>query len=462
MRPGTALLLATPAAGVDRARFTVVVAACATAGALLLAAARITVLPPGDGGPDKGLAPYVTEDGLRLGVVAGALLLTVPVLALAGQALRVGSGARERRMTALRLAGATPADSRAVAATEAGAAALVAALLAGPAYLLLWVAVGLLPVAGLRMMPPPALGDLAVWAVLVPLATVTGAVAGYRLQQVSERPVAVDRGPQTARPGSLRWMAVTGALLTVGGLIGVYVWPARARWLGGVVVVGMLLMAYAGGPWLVRRAGRRLQRRGAAEHLLAGRRLEVDPRPAGRVGVVLMVCGVVLGVDLLVAAPAMVRWLAGSPPTKDQVVFVNGFGAAATAAAFAAFVAMATLVIGAADQLLEARRPLASLSALGVEEVTLLRVLRRQLSAAAVPAVTLGAVVGSVGLAIITLGLSGGFIGLAPWVLPVLLAAAAVIASVLGLMVAWLTRVAVRALRRPLQAAFNPESLRAP
>ena len=70
------------------------------------------------------------------------LLLTVPVFALAVQALRVGSVARDRRMASLRLAGATPSDVRVIAAAEAGGAALAGGLLAGPAYLLLWILAG--------------------------------------------------------------------------------------------------------------------------------------------------------------------------------------------------------------------------------------------------------------------------------------------------------------------------------
>ena len=47
----------------------------------------------------------------------------------------------------------------------------------------------------------------------------------------------------------------------------------------------------------------------------------------------------------------------------------------------AVVIAVLTLLVGAADQLLDARRPLASLAALGVDRATLERVLRRQQSA---------------------------------------------------------------------------------
>src|SRR5918994_2030529 len=54
------------------------------------------------------LSNYIQERELRIGVITAALLLTVPVLALALQALRMGSAERDRRAAALRLAGLTP------------------------------------------------------------------------------------------------------------------------------------------------------------------------------------------------------------------------------------------------------------------------------------------------------------------------------------------------------------------
>ena len=146
MKAATAVRLATPTSGADRGRFALIAGATAAAGALLVAALHILRLPtfdpgsPGEANAD--LANYVTEGGLRGGVVIATLLLTVPVFALAVQALRVGSVARDRRMASLRLAGATPGDVRRIAAAEAGGAALAGGLLAGPAYVLLWIVAG--------------------------------------------------------------------------------------------------------------------------------------------------------------------------------------------------------------------------------------------------------------------------------------------------------------------------------
>jgi len=126
MTLSTALRLARPASAADRGRFALIAGSIAVAGALVLAAAHILRLPSFDSGTlaaDRSdLANYVTEGGLRAGVVIATLLLTVPVFALTVQALRIGSVARDRRMASLRLAGATPRDVRVIAAAEAGGA----------------------------------------------------------------------------------------------------------------------------------------------------------------------------------------------------------------------------------------------------------------------------------------------------------------------------------------------------
>ena len=464
MKPATAIRLALPAARTERGRFILVAASTATAGALLLAAARIAAHHSGGAAAEPGLAPYVTQDGLRPGVVAGALVLTVPVLALAAQAMTVGSPARERRTAALRLAGATRGDTSLVAAAETGISALLGGVLAAPAYLALWLLTGMLPVEGLRLMLPPAAGDVLLWVALVLLAAGVGAAVGYR----TARPGPVHSGGTQDGPTHVGWgrtnrvMLVTGSGFMVATLVAmVSSQPGGSWWVLPSMVIGLLLLSFGTGPRLVRWSGRRLQRRGVAEDLLAGRRLELNPRPAGRVAAVLLVCGATLALDVLVAVPALVAWVAGTPPEAEVVFFVNGFGLAATAAAFAAAVAVLTLAVAAAAQLLSAQRPLASLAALGVEEAILLRVLRRQLSAAAVPAVGLGAFIGVVGLVLITYGVGGALDGAYLWLLAVLLGAAGVIAVLLGLAASLVVRVAVRLLRRGLRNALNPENLRA-
>jgi hypothetical protein len=68
----------------------------------------------------------------------------------------------------------------------------------------------------------------------------------------------------------------------------------------------------------------------------------------------------------------------------DAAFYLGGLGLAALVAAL---VAVLTLLVGAADALLDARRPLA---AVGVDERTLVRALSKQLAATAVPAIAAG------------------------------------------------------------------------
>ena len=68
--------------------------------------------------------------GERSGVVLALLLLLVPVLGFLGQCARIGAVHRDRRLAGLRLAGATPAQVRGIAALETGPACLLSSLLA--------------------------------------------------------------------------------------------------------------------------------------------------------------------------------------------------------------------------------------------------------------------------------------------------------------------------------------------
>ncbi len=72
----------------------------------------------------------LSDPGTRSGVIAGLLLLLVPVLAFLGQCTRIGAVHRDRRLAGLRLAGATPWQVRRVAALETGLACLAGSVVA--------------------------------------------------------------------------------------------------------------------------------------------------------------------------------------------------------------------------------------------------------------------------------------------------------------------------------------------
>jgi hypothetical protein len=402
-----AFRLARPAARADRGRFLLIAGATASAGALLLAAAHIARLQLDRSwiGQDDGLAAYVTQDGLRPGVVIATLLLVVPVLALAVQALRVGSVARDRRMASLRLAGATPGDVRAIAAAEAGVAAAAGGLLAGPAYLILWLLVGVLPPESARMLDTPDAYDALAWAALVPLALLAGGLSGAAIYgRAVVEPLGVRRRARPPEPGRVSFaVLVAGLVLVVIGVVAARVAIGSDGAVLGLLLammLGLLLAAFAGGSRLVLGSARLLARRPGAERLLASRRLRADPRSAGRVAGVLVICGVALGLDAVLVAEQV-----GSDGFGDDATFyLTGYAMAALAVLVSAGVAMLTMLVGAADGLLDARRPLAALAVHGVDERLLTRVLARQLSATAVPAVVAGALIGGPAIALLGIG----------------------------------------------------------
>ena len=459
MRSTTLALLARPVSGADRARFLLVTGSTAVAGGLLIAGARVarltvdsnragTFAGASAGPPSYDLAPYVTQAGLRPGVVLGAMLLTVPVLALAVQALRVGSVARERRLASLRLAGATPGDVRRVAAAEAGAAAALGGLLAGPAYGLLWLVLGLLLPSGSRLVPTPTEVDLLVWATVAAVTTVAGAAAAAVQGRVLADPLGVRRraeepGPRWGNRGAL----AVGAALLVGSWLALTSGGGVEFVVLGVLVLAVFLLAFAGGSRLVRRRGRRLQRRGGAEDLLAGARLVAGPQAPGRVAAVLGVAGLALGLEAVIVTDLFGP---DGPRGEDLDFYLTGFGMAAVGVLVAAVVAVLTLLVGAADQLLDARRPLASLAALGVDQATLERVLRRQQAAIALPSVVIGSLLGGLGAALLMSDSSPGA------AVPATLLTTALAAAVVSVAI----RASARLLRGRLRAAIDPENLR--
>jgi hypothetical protein len=459
MRWSTALRLARPSAAAERGRSALIAGSVAAAGALLLAAVHIARLPTsiyaGDL-PEQHLASYVTEDGLRPGVVTAALLLAVPVLALTVQALRVGSVARDRRMAALRLAGATPRDVRTIAGIEAGFAALAGGLLAGPAYLLLWLLVGKLPPDSARMLDEPDALDALAWAALVPLAALAGAVSGAAIHgRAVVEPLGVRHRVLPARPGRVsRSVLIAGIVLIgvgVGGAASGDAAHTTVLALLLTMMLGLLLAAFAGGSRLVLARARALAQRPGIEALLASRRLQADPHSAGRVAGVLFLCGVALSIDVVL----VVEQLATSGFGASDHFYLVGFAMTALAVVVSAGVALLTLLVGAADGLLDARRPLAALAAQGVDEQFLARVLARQLSATAAPAAVAGALVGGPAIALFV-GLDDG-----GWTALEALAGSLAGALVAGPLLALAARAAARLLRPLVRAAIDPENLRA-
>lgn len=439
----------------ERRRSLLLAAAVAGGGAFLLAAAAVVTIPFSEERQPldprlPGLAPFIAQGGLRPGVAFGAVLLVIPFLAFAAQALRVGTAARERRLAALRLAGATRADLRRVAAVEGGRAGLVGALLVAPAYLVLWVLLGLLPPPGARMLPPLLAVQVAAWLALVPVLTLAGAAAStLAVRAATVDPLGAPRRRVRPVSGFRLWLPVflCGLVLaaTVSGPV-LFGLPATPVFLFG----GLVLSAATSGPGLMVLTGRWAVRRRDLAWQLAGHRLLADPRTPGRAAGVLVATGLVGGVVLIVLA-----LIVGNAAEFSAL----GMAAAALlgillACGFAVVVSALALLVGATEQVLEGRRPAAVLSALGAPPGLVTAAVERQVTAAAAVPAVVGVLTGWVLWIMQWLTTDT----LPPWTVQLALPPALLVAFGVARVEA---RIVTRLLRAPLAEAASVENLRA-
>ncbi|HEX6344988.1 FtsX-like permease family protein [Umezawaea sp.] len=248
-----------------------------------------------------------TAGMLHLLTRIGLVVLVVPCLVLVGSVGRLTSAKRERRLTALRLVGATPRQAAAVVAVEIAAGAVAGSLLG---VALAWPSshlVARVPWGGGTWFPDDFTPDplvAAVVAVCAPLLVVGAALVGHR--RVLTRP------PGAVEVRGVRWrrtpvLVGAFALFTVGLVV--------AREVGGpnrfeVVLAGVAGVALAlvfTGPVLTSLVGWLFVgrwRRPAT--LLAGRRLLGDPVAAFR-GTAGVVVAVFTGALALTMVPTLER-----------------------------------------------------------------------------------------------------------------------------------------------------------
>ncbi|HEY0452532.1 ABC transporter permease [Actinophytocola sp.] len=242
--------------------------------------------------PALGAGTAEVDPLLALLAGVGVVVLLVPSLVLVASASRLTAARRERRLAALRLAGATPAQVTAMVAAETGLAALAGAVLGVAASPLLHALATNVPWDGGTWFASdfglPA-APVVLIALIIPALVVTAAVAGLR--RVVSRPL-MATGGHTRKPLSgLRLLFVPAAaglffLSLTGGSGGESIFPV-------LVSLGILMWSPTiVGPWVTSALGGlfvRTWRRPSA--LLAGRRLRDDPKAAYRAsaGVVLAV-----------------------------------------------------------------------------------------------------------------------------------------------------------------------------
>lgn len=432
----TLVQLARSRTAADRGRVQLATAALALSGAVLLGALRIARM--GKGEFDEGVySNYIAESGLRSGLIAVLIILAVLVGGLAVQALRLGTAARERRMTALRLAGASRKQLRQLTVADAAMAGLAGGLIAGPTYLVLSLLFGALPRMA-RVLPGAEVLDAVLWLFVVVMTTAAGAVIGSLLHR--DVPVHAVQ-PVAARRTGL----IAGPVLLV---LGLFTAPYLGEAATIVALVGVALLFLGLSAVWIKWLGRRMQRSGDPAKLLAGVRLLADGRSSSRISVLLGCCGFLVGT----MAAGIASVLRDDQIGASGTFYNTGFGLVIVGLLIVVLTAMAALIVGVADQLVDQRRQFAGLTALGVDLPFLRRVVRRQLTAVAAPALAVGLLFGTlIGIDRV----AGAAVDPATVILAAVLAVAGWVFGRLGGAVAGFL------LRNQLRDALDPENLRA-
>ncbi|MEV4114958.1 hypothetical protein [Nonomuraea sp. NPDC049695] len=313
------------------------------------------------------LADFRDEGGSLTGLALG--LLAFPVAGLVHQANRLATATRERRLAALRLAGAAPGDVRRLGALEGGWLALAGSLAGAVVYALTHLSGPLTPVP-----------------FVVVLLTVGGVVSGARAgRDVIASPLGVIRRPRVRGPRVRDLLlALAGVALLVTGLVVRGGFPIGGKYGTAVAMAaGLVLLVFGltlAATWLIRGYAARIGRRARSpETLLAARLVESDPRAWARA---LSVVGLTV--------------FFGAGAGAQQAV--TGYGHAHALVDLALLVALLTsaaaLVVHQAEELIDLRRSFAALAAAGVPERALGRVLVRQAFIAALPVCAVAAVAG--------------------------------------------------------------------
>ncbi len=427
MRPSTFGRLAISGTRTDTLRLVLTAFGAALATLGWLCAATVAAL--GLSGANAGSVSYNTkytsdllqQPGLRPGVITTFVLLTIPVLALVAQCSRLGAPARDRRIAAIRLAGATPAQALAIGAGEAGASALLGSTVGAATYLVLRRVLDHVNSSGQRILPTdvrPA--AVVIVAITLALPVLTTLLSASLLRTVTTTPLGIVHRVRRRRsprpwPGILivvgvglfavldpmiRLLARHGVVVSTGATVAILYVGVFAAVIG--VAVGAGWISYAAGLGL-RRYGRR------AATQLAGARMIADPWQGSRTFGALIVSAVFGGGTAaayqyfasLEAAQGEVNRLtvlaANEPefPTfGDSYLSITAL--VAIAVGLAAVIAALGQLISLSEAIVSRRRTYAALVAMGVPRRVLARSQLWQAISVAVPAFLVAGACGAV------------------------------------------------------------------
>ncbi|MER6631991.1 ABC transporter permease [Streptomyces sp. NPDC000987] len=364
----------------------------------------VAVLVPMEGQYHLGVGGGLLDrPGTRDGVVTALLLLLVPVFGFLGQCARVGAVHRDRRLAALRLAGAAPARTRRIAALESGLACL-----AGSAVATVFCVLSLLR---LWHRPDPlAWAGTALVAVLVPV--LGAAVSALALRRAVASPlgrlrrVRPDAGPGRALRVATGLLAVPAVCVAAAPFAGTAfrsaVFPLAV---GPLAVLSLCLLVGASAVWLAGWSSRGLGGLLAARAqrpalLIAAERLRDDPWSAARTHAAVLLVTVVgtgfVGVRQVLLTDLRASARRGELST-GMSYYTDGIDLTAAAVAVALAIVLSALAVGTAESVATRRRGLAAQTAAGVPHPVLARALLLETALPLAPAV---AVAGAGGMAI--------------------------------------------------------------
>jgi hypothetical protein len=279
-----------------------------------------------------GNTGYADDNGDMLYLLTriGMVVLIVPCLVLVASAARLTATRRERRLAALRLAGATPSQVIAMTAVETVIGAVLGSVIAVAAAEPLSQLTALIPWGGGTWMP----GDftsgpvfVALIAVLAPILVVGAAVLGLR--RVVERPLTAAAGQPRRKisPARVLGLIMAGGVFVIGLSIATSGY-GRDRFT--VVLVGLGAIGVAlvlAGPVVTALVGRYFVARWRTPStLLAGRRLLSDPVAAFRAasGVVVAVFAGSMALTMLPGLEREVPTFDG--PWRDSAIVADSVG----------------------------------------------------------------------------------------------------------------------------------------
>lgn len=312
-------------------------------------------------------------------------LLLIPVLGFLGQCARIGAVHRDRRLAALRLAGAGPWQVRRIAALESGLACLAGAVVAF--VLLLPYATAW---AGVVVVAVPVLGAV---VSAVALRRVVADPLG-RVRRV--RPV---RGPGRLFGTATRLLAVTAVVIALTPVFGNPV-PFG---LGPVAVLVLAVLFSLIAIWLSGASSRQLGEGFAAGTsrpalLIAAERMREDPWSTARTHAALLLVTVVgsgfAGVRQILLAELDHRHRTGRLATP-MAYYTTGIDLTAAAILVALALVLTALAVGTAESLATRRRGLAAQAAAGVPHAVLARALLLETALPLFPAIAVAGLGGA-------------------------------------------------------------------